>query len=125
MKGERDMTISPTHFPFKSDATTYSLNNAYWLARAASIAYLEKSAIQPAVANLGLESFEFLNKNDTEGFIAANGKIIVVAFRGTEPMHLQDILADARMHKVPGPLGEVHRGFLQAFELVKDDMFGA
>ena len=119
------MTISPTYFPFESNATAYSLNNAYWLAQAANIAYLEKSAIQPAVANLGLESFEFLSKNDTEGFIAANGKIIVMAFRGTEPRHLQDILADARVHKVPGPLGEVHRGFLHAFELVRDDMFGA
>ncbi len=29
------------------------------------------------------------------------------------------------MHKVQGPLGEVHRGFLGAFQLVKDDLFNA
>ena len=119
------MTITPTAFPFDSNATGYSLNNAYWLAQAAKIAYQEKSTIQPTVAELGLENFEFLSNKDTEGFIAANEKIIVVAFRGTEPSRLEDVLADARLHKVKGPLGEVHRGFLGAFELVKDDMFNA
>lgn len=117
------MTTTPSDFPFESTATAYSLNNAYWLAQAANIAYQEKNTIQPAVATLGLEHFEFLSRGDTEGYITANEHMIVVAFRGTEPSHLQDLLADARVHKVPGPLGEVHRGFLHAFELVKDDMF--
>ena len=48
-----------------------------------------------------------------------------MAFRGTEPTHLKDLLPDARLHKVQGPLGDVHRGFLHAFELVKDDVFNA
>ena len=100
------MTTTPTDTPFDANATAYSLNNAYWLAQATNIAYREKHEIQPAVAKLRLESFEFLSKNDTEGFIAANEKIIVVASRGTEPTKLQDLLADARMHKVPGPMGE-------------------
>ena len=55
------MTITPTAFPFDSNATGYSLNNAYWLAQAAKIAYQEKSTIQPTVAELGLENFEFLS----------------------------------------------------------------
>lgn len=119
------MTTTPTGIPFDANATAYSLNNAYWLAQAANIAYQEKNTIQPAVAKLGLENFEFLSKDDTEGFIAANEKIIVVAFRGTEATHIRDLLADARLHKVQGPLGKVHRGFLHAFELVKDDAFNA
>ncbi len=117
------MTTTLTAIPFDSNATAYSLNNAYWLAQAAKIAYQEKGTIQPAVAKLGLENFEFLSKEDTEGYIAANEEIIVVAFRGTEPTHIQDLLADARVHKVQGPLGKVHRGFLNAFALVKDDVF--
>lgn len=108
--------------PFESHATTYSLNNAYWLAQAAHIAYQDKSTIQPAVTKLGLTQFEFLSRQDTEGYIAANENIIIVAFRGTEPTHLRDLLADAQFHKVQGPFGQVHRGFLHAFELVKDDM---
>ena len=119
------MTITPASTPFDARASAYNLNNAYWLAQAAKIAYQEKDTIQPAVANLGLENFEFLSKDDTEGYIAANEEIIVVAFRGTEPSHLQDLLADARLHKVKGPLGDVHRGFLRAFKLVKDDMYNA
>lgn len=108
--------------PFESRATGYSLKNAYWLAHAANIAYQDKSTIQPAVAKLGLKNFEFLSRRDTEGYVAANEQIIVVAFRGTEPTHLRDVLADAQFHKVQGPLGQVHRGFLHAFELIKDDM---
>lgn len=119
------MNTTPIDKSFDIDAIGYSLKNAYWLARAANIAYQEKSTIQPAVTSLGLREFEFLSKNDTEGFVAANDKIIVVAFRGTEPTHLQDLLADARIHKVSGPLGRIHRGFLGAFDLVKEDMFGA
>ena len=108
--------------PFESGATGYSLKNAYWLAQAANIAYQDKPTIQPAVTGLGLNRFEFLSRRDTEGYIAANEKIIIVAFRGTEPTHLRDLLADAQFHKVKGPLGQVHRGFLHAFELVRDDV---
>jgi len=113
---------TPQELPFESQATGYSLKNAYWLAQAANIAYQDKSTIQPAVAKLGLKNFEFLSRRDTEGYVAANEKVIIVAFRGTEPTHLRDLLADAQFHKVQGPLGQVHRGFLHAFELVKDDV---
>ncbi|MEQ1680973.1 MAG: lipase family protein [Nitrospira sp.] len=119
------MTTTLSKVLFESHATAYSLNNAYWLALAAQIAYQDKTTIQPAVAKLGLNQFEFLSRRDTEGYIAANDDIIIVAFRGTEPTHLRDLLADAQFHKVQGPLGEVHRGFLGAFKLVKDDLLSA
>jgi triacylglycerol lipase len=116
------MTTTLSSVLFESRATAYSLNNGYWLAQAAQIAYQDKATIQLAVAKLGLNKFEFLSRRDTEGYIAANEDIIVVAFRGTEPSHLRDILADAQFHKVQGPFGLVHRGFLHAYELVKDDL---
>ena len=119
------MTTTLSNVLFESRAAAYSLNNAYWLAQAANIAYQDKPTIQPAVADLGLKQFEFLSRRDTEGYIAANEHIIIVAFRGTEPTHLRDLLSDAQFHKVQGPLGEVHRGFLHAFQLVKDDMVKA
>jgi len=119
------MTITPAQCPFDAQAKAYSLANAYWLAQASNIAYAEKDRIQPEAAKLGLDRFEFLSKDDTEGFVAANERIIVVAFRGTEATHLQDILSDVRIHKVAGPFGVMHRGFLRGFELVKDDMFAA
>jgi triacylglycerol lipase len=119
------MTITPAEFPFEAKATGYSLANAYWLAKASNIAYEEKGRIQPEASRLGLDRVEFLSKGDTEGFVAANEKIIIVAFRGTEPTHVQDILTDARIHKVAGPFGVMHRGFLHGFELVKDNMLAA
>lgn len=51
------MTATPIDTPFDANATAYSLNNAYWLAQAANIAYEEKNKVQPAVAKLGLEDF--------------------------------------------------------------------
>ncbi|MDX2608032.1 MAG: hypothetical protein QNK16_06605 [Woeseiaceae bacterium] len=51
------MTTSPTDTPFDANATANSLNNVYWLAQVANIAYEEKNKIQPAVAKLGLEDF--------------------------------------------------------------------
>jgi triacylglycerol lipase len=119
------MTTTLSEILFESRATVYSHNNAYWLAQAANIAYQDKPTIQPAVAALGLKQFEFLSRKDTEAYLAANDEVIIVAFRGTEPTHLRDLLADAQLHKVRGPLGQVHRGFLHAFELVKDDMVDA
>lgn len=119
------MAVTPAQFPFDAQTTAYSLANAYWLAQASNIAYAEKDRIQPEAAKLGLDRFAFLSKDDTEGFVAANEKIIVVAFRGTEATHLQDILTDAKIHKVKGPFGVMHRGFLRGFELVKDDMLAA
>ena len=116
------MTTTLSTVCFEPLVTAYSLNNAYWLAQAAQIAYQDKATIQPAVAKLGLSQFEFLSRRDTEGYIAANDDIIIVAFRGTEPSHLRDLLADAQFHKVQGPFGVVHRGFLHAYELVKDDL---
>jgi len=111
--------------PFDSDTRTFSMNNAYWLAQAAQIAYQDKGTIEQAVRDLGMDEFQFLSKDDTEGFIAANDQNIVVAFRGTQPSHLKDLLTDAKIHKVKAPMGNVHRGFLNAFELVMDDTFNA
>lgn len=117
------MTTALSNILFDARARVYSLNNAYWLAQAAHIAYQDKATIQSALGKLGLNCFEFMSQRDTEGYIAANDEIMIVAFRGTEPTHLRDLLADAKFNKVRGPWGVVHRGFLHAFELVKRDLF--
>lgn len=110
---------------FVTDSHDYSLANAYWLARAAQIAYSDGGEIEPQARGLGLTEFAFLQEKETQGFVAADDKAIIVSFRGTEPDKIQDLLADARLHKVDGPFGEVHRGFQNAFLLVKDDMYAA
>jgi triacylglycerol lipase len=117
------MELTPADLPFDARTSAYSLNNAYWLARAANIAYQEKSTIELELAGLGLENFRFLSNDDTEGFVAGNDEIIVVSFRGTEPTHLQDLFTDAQLHKVAGPLGDIHRGFLHGFDIVSEDTY--
>ncbi len=116
---------SSNRTPFNANALAYSPNNAYWLAQASQIAYQNEATIKAAISNLGMEHFRFLSRNDTEGFVAGNEEVIVVAFRGTEPTHLQDLLSDAKIRRVRGPFGNVHRGFLGAFNQVVDDMFTA
>ena len=116
------MTTRQSAHPFDPTTTAYRVNNAYWLAKASNVAYEKPDDVEPEAAKLGLDRFHSLNNGGTEGYIGANERVIIVAFRGTEPTELQDLLADARLHKVAGPMGQMHRGFLRAFDLVKEDM---
>lgn len=71
-----------------------------------------------AVKGPGLDDFKFLSKKNKEEFVASNDRLIIVAFRGTEPTHLQDLLSDAKIRKVSCPAGKMHRGFVGAYQFV-------
>ncbi|CAI1051630.1 lipase family protein [Serratia entomophila] len=59
----------------------------------------------------------------TQLFYLHNDKQIIVAWRGTEPSAGADIVTDAKFLPVPcpdiAPIGQCHRGFLEAFKLVQ------
>ncbi len=95
-------------FVFDYDTTEYSNVNAYWLGRAARLAYQPQGEIANTVKSWGLDNFRFFDgkKTDTQAFVAGNRRLIIVAFRGTEGK-LEDWLTDIKIHKVD----EVHRGF--------------
>ena len=46
----------------------------------------------------------------------------MVAFRGTEPTKLKDLLTDVELTMVPGPLGKVHEGFWESLEGIWDKL---
>ncbi|KPK24015.1 MAG: hypothetical protein AMK69_16800 [Nitrospira bacterium SG8_3] len=103
---------------FDPRTTQYRPQNALLLAKAALLAYQSPESIKPEVEKWGYAQFAFIDRKDTQVFLAGNPEMILVAFRGTEPQTLQDWMTDAQIKRKPGPYGKVHRGFLQALQAV-------
>lgn len=61
---------------------------------------------------------------DTQAFVMADRRIVITAFRGTEPRVLKDWLSDAGIVPVDGPngIGRIHRGFGRALACVYDEL---
>ncbi len=107
---------------------------AYWLARAASLAYASAAEVE----RMARREWFFADvacwdirreRADTQAFAFCDDDVAVVAFRGTEAKVLNDILTDARFRQNPfspdpalADLGAVHRGFAGALEVVHADM---
>ncbi|QHA09436.1 lipase family protein [Streptomyces broussonetiae] len=61
---------------------------------------------------------------DTQAYTMAGDRMIVTAFRGTEPARIKDWLTDATTPPVTGPggSGHVHHGFAEALRSVYEDL---
>lgn len=109
---------------FDHTSTGYSLQRAYWLARAAHLAYQDRAAIEEQAARWGFEEVRHHHTRftppfplqDTQACTLASDRMIVTAFRGTEPDRIKDWLSDATTPPRPGPGGHgyVHHGFAEA-----------
>ena len=66
------------------------------------------------------------DRDGTSGLLATRDDLAVVAFRGTEPDDLRDLIANALALALPwqGP-GRVHRGFARALEPVQEQVEAA
>jgi len=101
-------------------------NNCLTAAQLSMIAYKnEKSAIT-AAKKLGFISARIVSNDGAEMLIAKNSKQLWIAFRGTEPSKLNDVMADLNVIKnVAVAGGKVHGGFQQEvndlwMEIVKE-----
>ncbi len=94
----------------------FDLGHASCAARAAELAYLHPDEIARELSDVeGAGHFEFFDVQDTQVFAVADERFLLISFRGTEPMNLQDWVTDATTELVPGPLGGmVHAGFYDA-----------
>ncbi|MFJ5846485.1 lipase family protein [Streptomyces sp. NPDC092903] len=109
-------------------AVGYSLAHAYWLAKASDLAYKDEATIEEQVRAWGFGRLRHHRTRfsppfplqDTQAFTAASDRMIIIAFRGTEPAQIKDWLSDATTPPVPGPArtGYVHYGFGEALESV-------
>lgn len=99
-----------------ANSAGFDLGHAACMAHASEIVYLPADEAYAAVAaEWDFEHFEFYDIQDTQAFVAADDRFLVVSFRGTEPTSLQDWVTDANTELVPGPLGgNVHAGFYDA-----------
>ncbi|MFC7328669.1 lipase family protein [Marinactinospora rubrisoli] len=124
-----------TQVAFDHTTTSYGLPHAHCLAQAAALAYKEPDEVVARAAEWGFpeaSSFEVAHRppfplQDTEAFVAASDRMIVVAFRGTEPTELRDWLSDANAPMVPHSSGRgmVHFGFAEALDAIYPQVLDA
>lgn len=99
--------------------THFDLNNALLLAHASNEVYKTGDAVKNGMnAVWDVTEFQFIEHEDTQCFVGADGGSIILAFRGTTT--IEDWLTNAKIRKVEGPLGDtrVHYGFQKALDCV-------
>ena len=103
--------------PFDTQATDFSLNNAWWLAEFSALATTEPEFVKSNMGRLGFQvRFFYGKKTDAECFVAWNHEVMLVAFRGTEVFGLKDWLTDIKCKLAFWPYGgRVHVGFRNSF----------
>lgn len=114
--------------PLDHSASGYSLEQAYWMAQAAALAYKEPDVVEQQAREWGFDEVRHLKSThampfpieDTQAYVAVSDRMIVVAFRGTEPAQIRDWLTDGTTPPSPGPGGKgfVHYGFDRALSSV-------
>ncbi len=105
-----------SRFKFVHDTTTFNLQNALSLALCADLAYENKAVIEEKVkSEWKFSDCQFIENidDDTQLFVMSNDNIVVVAFRGSEPI-LKDWGKNFDFPFVDGPFGgKVHKDFIQ------------
>ncbi|MFE5852414.1 lipase family protein [Streptomyces sp. NPDC056500] len=109
-------------------ATGYSPTHAYGLVQAAALAYESETAVAEQAEQWGFEQVRHHRSRftppfpllDTQAFTIASDRMIITAFRGTEPLQIRDWLSDVTTPPWPGPAstGYIHYGFGEALDSV-------
>lgn len=109
---------------FNFKVRCYDSQNALSLALASDLSYRNESAIKDQVTKWGFGEFRFFEnkKSEKQAFIAADGKALLVSFRGTDQTEIKDWLADLNFFLEPGPWGKVHGGFQYALSSIWPEM---
>lgn len=106
---------------FEPMSTKYSIKNAYALALCSELAYGSEKKISEALSGYGF-SVRFIERRDTQAFIAYNESAVVLAFRGTTNIRDWMTNSDISLISFGQSAGKVHSGFLHALYLVWDDI---
>jgi len=113
-------------FDFVPAAANFEPKNALALGACARLAYEPQEAIEERVkGQWRFPTLHFFSHDEIQAFLAANGETIIVTFRGTEPDKMKDWLDDLKVFLMPGPLGPVHTGFLEALDSIGRGLFSA
>jgi triacylglycerol lipase len=113
---------------FSAAASDFSIENARYLCELSLAAYeTRESKVRRELAERGVADCRLIEiaDSDTQALVGRAGMGIIVAFRGTEPSRMQDLMTDLNLQFVPGPMGQVHRGFLASLESIWDKLLDA
>ena len=116
-------------YPFRPDASTFDMTNAWWLIEASILAYAEEDFATGRFINAGFPEVSFFSGDSTQCYVANNDDFLILVFRGTEIRRrpgktdwrniIVDIMTDADILLVDsGQGGKVHRGFKDALDEV-------
>lgn len=114
--GVEVLSLAPEHarlllkastFAFNPHATAFDTTNLYWSTRFSDLAYLDlpeqRAAIEAELRRWGFDRVRFISKAGAEVLVASNGKMVMVACRGTQG--LKDIYTDIKGATTSGPRG--------------------
>ncbi|MBF0572015.1 MAG: lipase family protein [Candidatus Omnitrophica bacterium] len=111
-------------YNFNSDSKGLDLTNALYLAQLSQLAYQPLGQISGQLKtqyNLPQYQFFDVQETDTHVFLAANEKMIVLAFRGTQS--IENWLMDFKTALVPSKVGKIHYGFNEALKSVWNNLY--
>jgi triacylglycerol lipase len=117
-----------SHPFFRASAADFDIQNCRFLCELSLAAYeTSESRVRRELAERGVADGRLVDcsESDTQALVARCGLAIVVAFRGTEPSRFKDLMTDLNLQFVPGPMGQVHRGFLASLESVWEQLLDA
>jgi triacylglycerol lipase len=90
-----------------------------------ALAYLSdnKQTVKQHLKSYKVTKLAYFDVDGTEAMLFKSGKSVVVAFRGTEPTELKDVIADLNLFPTKGETqGMVHRGFAKALDNIWNDV---
>jgi triacylglycerol lipase len=92
-------------------------------ARCSAIAYRDK-ATKEELKELGYSKAKLISFESAQCMIFENTKEITLAFRGTEPTQVKDVIADLKAwkHKSQITVGKVHDGFYDELKKIWDEI---
>jgi len=100
-------------------ADVFDWRSALATVLASQLAYADAETVKAkALGEWGLETCQFFDVADTQGFVATTGNVALVAFRGSESVG--DWLANLDVLTAVRPYGRIHRGFYYTFMDVRD-----
>ncbi|MDF1813695.1 MAG: CHAT domain-containing protein [Verrucomicrobiales bacterium] len=93
---------------------------AYSLALASKVSYRTNEVVSEVTGRWGFGKCEHFESSNTEGFVASNSEIILIAFRGTDGQ--EDLKLDLTFTPIKVGDHNFHRGFRKAFEDVEGEL---
>lgn len=101
----------------------FSIEKAADLAECSEAAYYGALSMRKFCKQHNITKYQNFDTDGAQGFVAIKGDITVIAFRGTEPKEIGDILAD--LNAIPRKSmtdGWVHSGFRGELDKLWDDI---